>query len=186
VTIAYKDGTVYSFSSFNITGNNGISAVLSYPSSVKDSNGNTVSVSNSGGTVTMTDTAGRTAITVSPVVSNNNTVTVSGLSSPYTEHWTTYSSNFNTPQVPLNGCGGGISANTQGTTAVQSLTLPNSKSYQFQYDSTYGLLKLVTYPSGGFVRYTWGVNPLSEFLSIPTPSGDCWWHYGVPAITRLT
>ena len=44
----------------------------------------------------------------------------------------------------------------------QSIALPNGTAYQFQYDATYGLLSQVTYPTGGWIKYDWGINPLSD------------------------
>jgi RHS repeat-associated protein len=77
--------------------------------------------------------------------------------------------------------------NITGTPSVISkITLPNNTSYQFSYDSTYGLLDKITYPTGGYVSYTWGLNPLSEFASFETPGGTtlngCHYHYDTPAV----
>lgn len=47
---------------------------------------------------------------------------------------------------------------------VPTLTLPNGQSYQFTYESTYGMMNQITYPTGATAQYTWGVNPLSEVL----------------------
>jgi len=44
---------------------------------------------------------------------------------------------------------------------VQSIGLPNGKSYQFTYDSN-GLLSKITYPSGAYVRYNYELQPVTS------------------------
>ena len=63
--------------------------------------------------------------------------------------------------------------------------MPNGKSYTFAYDTTYCLVNKLAYPTGGYVRYVWGQNPLSHYGAF-TPNGQANWcqmHYSVPAIT---
>ena len=38
---------------------------------------------------------------------------------------------------------------------MKSITLPNGEQYQFFYDSTYGLINEIIYPTGAWVKYTW-------------------------------
>ena len=49
------------------------------------------------------------------------------------------------------------------------LGFPDGLSYQFTYDPAYGLIKRITYPTGAWVEYTWGVNPNSEMMGWQTP-----------------
>ena len=193
VAVADADGTVYYFSTFGFThANPNINGYYSWPTYIKDRNGNIINVSSSGGATTVTDTLGRTAVSISPINSgtNANTVTISGLANPYTVQWQSVPSSFNVGQVEVESprapnCQG-IQPNTSGTTVVQSLTLPNGQTYQFQYDGTYGLLSKVTYPTGGYVSYTWGLNPLSESTSFPNADGGstCIYRYDSPVITN--
>ena len=47
--------------------------------------------------------------------------------------------------------------------------LPNLQSYNFTYDPTTGLLTKITYPSGGYVSYVWGLNQESAGFSAIIP-----------------
>ncbi len=201
VTIADLSGTVYQFSSFGITSLPGPiftpgtgTAFYAYPTYIKDRNGNILQVTTSGGTTTLTDSVGRNAVVISPLNSTTktNTITVSGLSNSYNLQWGTASSNFTTGTVVTGGycSSSSIQANSQTSQVVQTLTLPNGKSYQFSYDSKYGLLNKIVYPSGGSVTYTWGENALAEDFSFPVNNVSgvsgafCSYEYGLPAITK--
>jgi RHS repeat-associated protein len=86
---------------------------------------------------------------------------------------------------------------TQSTTFsdVSSLLLPNGQSYTFGYDGQWGLVNSITYPTGGKVTYTWGVNSLSESYNGATPDvwtsvtlnggkKNCYFEYDLPAVTK--
>jgi RHS repeat-associated protein len=65
--------------------------------------------------------------------------------------------------------------------------LPNQKSYQFFYDPKYGLLNKIFYPSGGYVRYVWGVNANSDNVTYPDSNtsgtqGTCTAKFSPPAV----
>jgi len=149
VTAASADGTVYRFP-----------GAYGFASSVEDRNGNEITISATQGApygFTMTDTAGRAVVSASSFgASGGDTVRVSGLSTPYTVHWGTASYNY-TPGWVLastdGACPNMVYANGN-TPVVTSLTLPNGQSYQFHYDSTYGLVDEIIFPSGGWVKYT--------------------------------
>jgi hypothetical protein len=105
--------------------------------------------------------------------------------------WTSAPASFNVNFVAVpqpGGACGGLQPNVYPTSVVQSIALPNGKSYQFQYDGTYGLLSKITYPSGAYISYTWGVNPLSETSTFPNAPGQssttCTIDYDLPAITH--
>jgi RHS repeat-associated protein len=68
----------------------------------------------------------------------------------------------------------------------QSINFPNNKSYTFSYDSVYGLMNQITYPTGGYVKYTWALNPISQSLQTPDVSGNyvCFFGYDTPVITN--
>jgi RHS repeat-associated protein len=85
---------------------------------------------------------------------------------------------------------------------VSAIKLPNGQQYTFTYDPTYGLVSKITYPTGGYVRYVWGLNHQAQYgswpvyISQPIPStvgtdteeymfvlnGYCDYHYDTPAI----
>ncbi len=154
ITIADPSGTVYTF----LSGGN------STPSSIQDRNGNVAGCCG--------DDAGRAVVTLAYSTTSPNTpttVTVTGLSNPYTITSGTASSNFTiaTTLLDASPCAGPTSlSNGQTQSTFTAITLPNGKSFQFQYDSTYGLLTKVVYPSGGYVSYTWGLNTQSDVVTV--------------------
>lgn len=79
----------------------------------------------------------------------------------------------------------GIQAASGQINSYSSINLPESKSYQFSYDAAYGVINQITYPSGGWVKYTWGLNPLAEAVQSYDANGlSCVFGYDMPAITR--
>ena len=174
LTITDGDGTVFSFP-----------AVYSYgalPSSVTDRNGNTITVSynSSNGTLSYLDTTGRTVLQDSGFAASPENVTVSGLGAPYTLNWTALSTpTFSTPYTTLFGTCSVGQGGWGGVKGVSSLTLPNGSSFSFTYDSTYGLVNKMTYPSGGYVRYVWGIYTQAAMAGVTA----CTMLYGIPAIT---
>ena len=56
--------------------------------------------------------------------------------------------------------------------AVNKLVLPNGQYYKFGYDSRWGLVDSIAYPTGATVSYTWEVNSLSEPFNVISPSYD--------------
>jgi len=171
--------------------------------SVSDRNGNVLSISANYHTASnppytsfsYVDTAGRTVIQDSGVAESPETVTVSGLGAPYTLNWTTLSSpTFTTPVTTPVGTGtqacgtpGHSTWNSSQIHAVSSITLPNGKSFTFTYDPVYGELNKVTYPTGGYVRYVWGMNTNSEYATYTSTNGQsiftCAMYYAVPVVT---
>jgi RHS repeat-associated protein len=77
-----------------------------------------------------------------------------------------------------------------GTSIVtKSVTLPNGEQYLFQYDSVFGLINKITYPTGATVTYTWSVIPDSQGVKYSTlvlnsAGGNCSLHYDWFAITK--
>lgn len=188
------DGTVYTFANAGGAGCAQVgSTYTALPSSIEDRNGNLITVSgpptNCNGSFQVTDTAGRTVLSSSGFGSTGNTVTVAGLSSPYQLGWGTASSSFSVNAVPTvseSGTCGGVNAQSGTETVMTSLTLPNGQTYQFYYDSVYGLLNKIVYPNGGYVSYSWGVNSLAQDVQFPgstavgqtgaEPAGTCEYH----------
>jgi hypothetical protein len=68
---------------------------------------------------------------------------------------------------------------------LKTIGLPNQTSYTFGYDSQYGLINNIVYPTGASVSYNWQVNANSESLefgggSYMTPI--CWYTHDWPAV----
>ena len=164
---------------------------------VEDPNGNVILINRptaSSTAFTETDTVGRTILSLSGfggLADTLDTLSVSGLSVPYQINWQSVGYNFSTdwtllqqtpgvrcyPQSPAVGSGKNVS----------TITLPNGKQDAFQYDSTSGLLSRVTYPSGGWVSYSWSVNARAETEYFPDqahldPNG-CLYRFGQNALS---
>jgi hypothetical protein len=188
--IADSSGTVYQFAyseaqygSIGQSLGNGIGLM-----DIEDRNGNTITpVQNSNGTFTMKDTLGRPVYTISGFripynyTSSTTNISVTGTANPYVATWEGNARNFTLgytadPPSGLNGCAspliqaGSTLNDPTSSTTMSSLELPDGQKYQFTYDSTYGLLSKVIYPTGGYVQYDWGVNSRSDDASFQYPS----------------
>jgi YD repeat-containing protein len=197
VTVADTDGTVFYFPNQATNLSSAGLALISLPQYVEDRNGNKVVFNpspNSPQVFSVTDSSGRTLISTTGFGQSGNQVTVSGIPQPFTIYWqTTPSPSWSLgPQnlFPSNSsnCPGGWPGSPGNLgSAIQSILLPNNQRYRFYYDGTYGLLNKIVYPSGGYVSYTWGVNPQAEASYWPDtnnfPTG-CEYRYGMPAITK--
>lgn len=134
--------------------------------------------------LTYTDTIGRTALNIPTFGGSPDTVTVSGLSQAYQVNWTTVTAHFpinmtylNASLNPSNVCfsGGSFTGPQPSIKAVSSIVLPNGQQYTFSYvpaqndpDQTiYGMVTRITYPTGGYVRYQWGLNSQAAYGSFP-------------------
>jgi len=163
----------YSFTQLDeISGNGSFSAL---PVSVEDRNGNLLNFSWSFGSASfsMTDTLGRT-LSASNFGTSGGTVTVPGLPA-YTLQWTTVSPSYSVYPHAISGNGSCGPVLTAGGTlsVISSITLPNSEgSYTFQYDPTYGRVSQITYPTGAWIKYTWGLtDTLSEAVAYANTTG---------------
>jgi RHS repeat-associated protein len=151
---------------------------------ITDRNGNTASIAYGSTSATVTDTAGRTALSIPTFGSNPDNISVAGLSSAYKVYWTTASASFN---ISVDNLGTAACPTSLANSAkvISQIVLPNGQSYTFSYNSTYGMLGKITYPSGGYVRYVWGLNSQSESglwtQGVPGGYWDC--RYDFPAIT---
>src|SRR6266566_5041314 len=174
VTVTDGDGTVFSF----LLHTNGTWLA----SSVVDRNGNTIAINPAYPAFSYTDTTNRLVLQDSGFAVSPENVTISGLGAPYTLVWTILATpTFTTPITTLSGtCSTSHNPwNTNSDHAVSTLTLPNGKSFTFGYDTLYGLVNKITYPTGGYVRYVWGMNTQAELAG----SQNCTMLYGVPAVT---
>jgi YD repeat-containing protein len=190
------DNTTYTFSVGDGGGcvvTNGGAGSLP-PSTIEDRNGNiikiTVPANTCTGTFTATDTLDRTVLSSSGFGVTGNTITVSGLTQPYTLTWGTTSPTYNpgsTLVITDGWCNTGFTGARGPYPVVTAITLPNGKQYTFSYDATYGLISKITYPTGGYVSYTWGLNSRSDFVAVQDSNGanqQCGFTYDSPALTH--
>jgi len=176
--VASADGTAFHFpithcgSTASCSIHN--SSVATY---IEDRNGNQFSITYtaSPSAYSAKDTLGRTQVSTSGFGATGNTVTVLGMSQPYTLTWGSAASNFTVSETPAPGpnvCQ--FPPQVTGTqTVITAITLPNGKQYQLGYDPTYGELSRITYPSGGYVSYVWGLNPQSAYLNFVGGTPGC-------------
>jgi len=191
VSIADADGTVVTFPLAGVYTAGGFLA-----STIEDRNGNVVTVNKGGscgqGFAGYTDSLGRSVLSLScgGTGVHTDTITVSGLAAPYYANWagsaTVTNTNLNVNQY-YGSCS--VSGINLGFTPLSNIQLPDGTSYQFSYDSTYGAINKIQYPTGAYVRYVWGINPSSEagFADGVLPgSGQYWacgYHFDTPVIT---
>jgi len=175
------DGTAYSFEVIPSQG----STTASW---MEDRNGNRVTLAPYGSNpITVTDTLGRAAASISA-----ETLSVSGLANPYQiTLGNTYFSMPSPGQTLVQSDGYCISGPIPALNGYEqvptAITLPNGQSYQFTYDSTYGLLSQITYPTGGWVKYTWGLNNRADLIILPDTLNNpasCQTTYDVPVVTE--
>jgi RHS repeat-associated protein len=203
VLVADAAGTVYAFPTGASTHFSSSGGYSSLPSTIEDRNGNQIIVtdldesgSRTPGAFNVTDPLGRTLLSSSgfgaTTTSVTNTVSVAGLSAPYTITWGTASVNYRPNSWLMfnaeNGCNSGIAPDTDITiNVITSIELPNNQSYQFSYDPTTGKVSRITYPTGGYVAYSWSSNPRSQASTVSDDKGEnnaCIYQYDSAAITQ--
>jgi len=97
---------------------------------------------------------------------------------------------------------GSPSSYPTSNTQIASLTLPDSNSYTFQYDPLYGMVSYIGFPTGGHVRFVWGIRAVGEmdvgmFIQKSTlavtdvylsndAGGEDHWVYSIPSLTGPT
>jgi RHS repeat-associated protein len=170
LTVSDADGTVYRFAG-HLGNTSGIST-WNLPSEIEDRNGNTFQVAGQSapGSVNVTDSLGRPAISISGTGPNgsNTTNTISVPGQSFTVNWTTTTANYTPPytneNVPGASCYDNIAGINDTFSVISSILLPNNKSYNFYYGNNvtsggypnpYGLINEIDYPSGAWVRYKW-------------------------------
>jgi hypothetical protein len=158
--------------------------------SIEDRNGNFITITPptlTSGAFSYLDTAGRTVLQDSGFAVSPENVTISGLGAAYTLTWSSLTTpTFSVPVTTLYGsCSfGGAHPTWNSVKGVSSLKLPNGKSFSFSYDPVYEVINKLTYPTGGYVRYVWGINQQAEWgQSQNQGTTQCAALYGVPVIT---
>ncbi|MGH9533334.1 MAG: RHS repeat-associated core domain-containing protein [Terriglobales bacterium] len=184
-----RDGIVFDFTS----GVDLSQPLGSLPGKIEDENGNYVTITTPNpqvaGSFQITDSLGRPEIVSSGFGVTGNTVTVAGLGGPYTLTWGTAAGDFGLGSQQIYSVRGGCTvANAHASgPAITGIQMPDGQAYSFSYDSTYGLLSKVTYHGGGFVEYSWAINPLSEFSNFADYYGDnngCQYRHGQVALAH--
>jgi hypothetical protein len=193
------DGTVYTFPAGS--GYCDTSVYLNctnVPSSIEDRNGNIISMTESPAThFNAKDTAGRPVFSVDAFpqqLSGGPTTTAIPMAdgSVYTLTWGLKSyGGYSVTATGLNpqvGCPAsamiGMGDSPHSEIVLTQLTLPNGKSYTFQYDSTNGTLSQITYPDGGYAAYGYAVQPDYGFVtSSISGNGTCAQRIGVLMVT---
>jgi RHS repeat-associated protein len=162
-----------------------VTNILRLGDGLEDSNGNN-------GTQTQ-DSMGRTVFSTS-----GNSVTYSGISNPFVYTYAAQPWNYSVNPSPLasldiGSCANAFDQNTGSASLITAITLPeNTLEYKFQYESTYGRLNKITYPSGATVTYSWGLtnypSEAIEFSNFSIPSyyntNICAWRYYGVALTK--
>lgn len=196
VTVTDADGTVYQFPYHSTQPSVGSCFARCQPTayvatSVTDRNGNSYGYQSAYGGPALVISDGRTLVNIPSFGSNPDTVTVSGFSSPYQVYWTSVHANFNTNFVHVNDgsytCSTPSGGGQPAVSAISEIALPNGQAFTFSYDPNYGTINKITYPTGGYVRYVWGVNSQSELISgsaepVGGTYGTCDYYYDTPAI----
>lgn len=182
LTVTDPSGTVYQFPVGPATTYNGYGPWAESAQTITDRNGNQISLNAS--QKGYTDTLGRTV--VSWTGGNPDQLTVSGLSSNILIYWTNVTRTFPETghEVYGNTCALNSSA-PQTTSEVSQIALPNGQKFTFAYDSTYGRVNKITFPTGGYVRYVWGMNPSSAVTYYQWNGGisSCYLVFDTDAVT---
>jgi YD repeat-containing protein len=123
---------------------------------------------------------------------NTTTLTVPG-SAPYVLTSSSVTASFSVSLTKLTtstGCNGFTSASLSSSSSepVTGIELPDTESYQFQYDPNTGLLNRIIYPTHAWVKYTWSIVPSADGASWTGVGGTegtgCSVVYGWPEITK--
>jgi RHS repeat-associated protein len=164
-------GTIYYFGSSGVMPTNWIGSSDSFafwPTKMEDRNGNIINFSVPNGGLAVTDTAGRTLVTMNnpnpgALVFAPTVITAGGLTydlTYQTQPAPTFSLVGSQEELPTSvptgiTCGINFLPTATAPDVVHTISLPNSQTYTFSYDATYGLLSEIQYPDGGWVKYTW-------------------------------
>ncbi|MGH9467906.1 MAG: hypothetical protein ACRD1Y_11185, partial [Terriglobales bacterium] len=183
VTITDADGTRYIFNDPNKNaGANGFASDL--PDVIEDRNGNEIAITDNGdGDVSVSDTVGRALLATTSFGAGTDSVQLSGQSEPYEVDWGGAAANYTVDANVESGACTVPTTISGSQPEVTSITLPDGGEFKFAYDPAYGLLERITFPTGGYVRYVWGVNAQAEEGTLDATSGTCSVRYGEPAVT---
>lgn len=190
IRVTHPDGTVFYFPQ-----NANQDSLGAMATTVEDRNGNVITITppaSASAPYSYSDTLGRTVLQDSGFGISPETVTIPGLNIPgssgsYKVYWTNLARpTFTVPVTTLSGSCSNLAGPPawSGLPTISSITLPNGKSYSFSYDPAYGLVNKVTYPTGAYIRYVWGIESQAEFVAGRNPQAPCTALYGMPVITE--
>ncbi|MGA2085123.1 MAG: RHS repeat-associated core domain-containing protein [Terracidiphilus sp.] len=97
----------------------------------------------------------------------------------------------------------GIIQPTPGSTlpALTSITLPDSTQYLFTYDTIYGTISKIEFPTGGYVRFVWGIRGdtggygaywyistlvVTDVYTSTGSGSENHWHYNFPSYSTTS
>jgi YD repeat-containing protein len=160
--VADSNGTSYYFSEpgnewFQMQGTGQSNSFIggSFPDYIEDRNGNKITQTTSGQTISFQDTLGRPLLSLP--VTNGSTTSIQVGNLTYQLTWINISGSYSVNPVQENATSGvrcaGVPQVTFTATVISSITLPNGDVYQFHYNS-WGLLSEIDYP-GSWVKYQW-------------------------------
>jgi len=165
--------------SLNIAQANGLSGGLTggkyfLYQNLEDTNGNFMNASGRSGQAYSFQPWGEFGSAIGSPPATTST-TYAGNTGPHTYTWGNASATFipNVQDVSWNTdnlCASGDGPFYGTNPVVTNMLEPNGLSYSFTYEPVFGLLNKITYPTGAWVEYTWGVNPLSEGTGWTTPA----------------
>jgi RHS repeat-associated protein len=200
MNIADRSGTVYQFPLNylpNTSGNPSAWGLLAQ--TITDKNGNTITLNGTNNNSSFqsgnyVDTLGRNVVSWTGIGSSTgDQLAVAGLGGNFVVKWQTITITFPVASqvisAPYGGCTFGGYPNSAQIQTVSEIDLPNGTKYTFTYGGQYGGLIRVTFPEGGYARYTWADNPLSQatFQTFNLPSYSfniqCYASYDTPAIS---
>ena len=177
------EGTIYSFPQ-GFVSYTGTLPIVFWPTTIEDRNGNITQIvaenGPGGGPVSVTDSTGQTLVSLTyPANSTVDPTTISAGGLTYDLSYGSSPVNFSftgeaLPSLGFTSTPSGLICSYQNTIGgtigglLSTITLPNGQKYSFYYDSTYGLLKEIIYPDGGWVKYTWEMSPVYEENSLFT------------------
>ncbi|WP_164981467.1 RHS repeat-associated core domain-containing protein [Silvibacterium dinghuense] len=177
-TVSSADGTIYKYNAYNLHQNGPSTAWAALPATIEDRNGNITTFndaltqcgySSCAGSLSITDSAGRPTLKINGFGTNGNTIAVGGFSQDFTVNWNAAPAQTLEYPVDIKSAGNnpsGCASNNASSTdypslgaGISSIELPNGKSYSFTYDSTYGYVSQITFPTGGYVKYSYQTYP---------------------------
>ena len=154
--ITYPNGTIRN-SNGGLTDANGNASVQMFSSTYNPS-----SLTPSTSTVTTHTAAGAPATWT--IQTQSYPVSLGSLPEPNSADMLPNSTNGTQSVVIANPTPGSI-------LGISSIQLPDTTSYQFDYDPTYGTISKVTFPTGGYVRFVWGIRTNGTYTRLSMANG---------------
>ena len=154
-----------------------------------DRNGNIYRITdNGGGKIVYTDSDGRTALSTSGFADSSDTISVAS-GQTWTVTWQSGTAQAVSVPSQLNytptghTCPADAGLLTPSTShGITTIQLPNGTTFALDYDPVYGQVSRLTYPSGAYVRYTWGFGAFSEYAALSFDDGSSCTYMAKPLV----